>query len=146
MADKDLLSRISALRTFLVSADGGEQGSFAEVFSAFLDITEGTNLFRESKPTRDAVVAATLQRVAREAVDDDSATLERLAMVSFRPAGIVHGGFAVSGLMGTFFFFPKEGMGLLALNGGGPLTQYCRITSTELPPGTVPMRRPTGTH
>lgn len=41
-------------------------------------------------------------------------------------------------------FFPKAGQGLLALAAGGPMMHYCRVTTTELPKGTTPMRRPRG--
>lgn len=144
MADNLVVNRLAAVRKQLLLADIARSGSLSEVFSAFLDITESTDLISESKRTDDRAVEETLVRIMQHYTGDKSLRIGSFQMLSHAEGGVVHGGFASAGKMGTFFYFTAEGQGLLALYGGGPTTDYCRITTTVLPAGTVPMRRPRG--
>lgn len=144
MSEKQLVAQLAALQKSLTSADIEQSGSLADVFSAFLDLAEGIDLMNHSSRAENAVVSATLERLTRQVVDDEKLTLGSVQMLGYAPAGFLHGGFFVAKAMGTFFYFTRAQQGLVAFNRGGGMTQLCRITSTPLPPGTVPMRRPPG--
>jgi hypothetical protein len=77
-------------------------------------------------------------------VDDEAASIGALQMLTHAPTGFFHGGFFAAGTMGTFFYFLEERQGLLALRGAPPATHFFRMTATELPPGTMLVRRPPG--
>lgn len=144
MADEQLVNQLAALRTKLLAADIGHEGSLSAVFSAFLDLVEGTDFVRESRRTEDPVVEETIVRLMRRFTGDDRTRVEAFRMLGYAPAGVVHGGFSCGGQMGTFFYYTGEGQGLVALHGGGARVDYFRITTTAIPAGAVPMRGPKG--
>ncbi len=144
MSEKHLLTQLTALRKALRDADSADDGSFARVFNLFFDIADEETLMRVSKVAKDPVVRASLEGVTREFVGDDKVVLNALRMLSYRPAAFLHGGFFVSGVVGTFFYFPAEQQGLVAFNEGTMMTHFSRITATTLPPGTTPMHGPRG--
>lgn len=138
------MAQLATLRESLRSADIEVSGSLSKVFHSFLDLTEGPDLMRSCKPAKDPVIRETLQRLARQYAQDDAVSLQALRMLRHGPTGFFHGGFFAAGAIGTFFYFTGEGQGLLALSEGTPMTHFVRITTTELPRGTVLMKRPPG--
>lgn len=144
MSDNQLMAQLATLRESLRSADIEISGSLSKVFHAFLDITEGPDLMRACKQAESEIIRETLERVARQFTRDEAVSLQGLRMLSHAPTGFFHGGFFAGRAMGTFLYFAEEGQGLVAFSQGTPMTHFFRITSTELPPGTVPMRRPPG--
>jgi hypothetical protein len=143
MMDKHTATSIAALREALISADSEHDGSFAAVFSTFLDITERCGLIAASKPAKDPMIKATLEPPVRALLGDD-ATVQQLRMLRCAGAGLLHGGFFVGSAIGTFFYFEKDQQGMLALYRGGAMTHFARITLSELPAGTMPVRGPKG--
>jgi len=144
MSEKQLLAQLAALRESLRSADIEQSGSLSRVFHAFFDIAEGPDLVLASKPTKNPVVRATLERIARDHVEDQKASLQSIRMLGVPAAAFLHGGFFVAGAIGTFFYFTGDEQGLVAFNRGTDMTYFCRVTATTLPPGTGPMRGPRG--
>lgn len=138
------MAQLATLRESLRSADIEVSGSLSKVFHSFLDLAEGPDLMRSCKPAKNPVIRETLQRLARQYAKDDSVSLQALRMLSHGPTGFFHGGFFAAGAIGTFFYFTGEGQGLLALSEGTPMTHFVRVTTTELPRGTVLMKRPPG--
>ncbi|MEZ4296493.1 MAG: hypothetical protein R3B70_16090 [Polyangiaceae bacterium] len=144
MSEKQLVSQLSALGEALRSADVGKAGSFAAVFNAFFDIAQGPDLMRLSKVESRSELQATLERTSRQLLGDETAVLNGLRMFGCAAGDFVHGCFFVGRTVGTFFFFTKNKQGLVAFNSGTPRTDYSRITTTDLPSGTTPMRGPRG--
>jgi hypothetical protein len=141
---KRILTQIEALRQAMTMADGERDGSFAEVFSSFLDIAEDRGLFSASKPVRDALVRSVIEAASRKLTGDETTTIERPHLLRVGSAGMVHGGFFAGRFLGTFFWFEKEQQGLLAFYGGGTMTHLIRLTVTELPEGAVLVPGPSG--
>jgi hypothetical protein len=139
-----MLSQIEALREAMTTADGEREGSFAEVFSAFLDIAEEPALLNASKPVKDGLVRSMLEAASRKLTGNDTAVIERPHLLRVAGAGMVHGGFFTGRFLGTFFWFEKEQQGLLAFYGGGDMTHLIRLTMTELPEGAVLVQGPEG--
>lgn len=144
MADEHLVNELAALRTKLLAADIGHEGSLSAVFSAFLDLVEGADLVRESRRTEDPVVEETIVRLMRRFTGDNRLRVDAFRMLAYAAASMVHGGFSSGGQMGTFFYYTGEGQGLVALHGGGARVDYFRITTTAIPSGSIPMRGPRG--
>ena len=144
MINKRILTRLLALRRSLAAADGERDGSFSAVFHAFLDLTEDPAFIQGSKATKDPVVKAALESLAMQLSGDDSAPLQHVRMLRIAEAGMVHGGFFIGSMMGSFFFFEKEEQGLLAVHRGGGMMLYSRLTMAKVPPGAVPVPGPKG--
>ena len=144
MTDKRIVQKLATLRQALSSADSAESGSFAAVFNAFLDIAEDPALIGSSKPATDPVFKAALEAPVRAILGDETIQLQAVRILRCAGAGFLHGGFFAGSTMGTCFYFEADKQGLVALNGGGALTHFGRITVTELPKGTMLMPRPKG--
>jgi hypothetical protein len=144
MTDQRILTKLATLQKTLSSAGGQDSGSFSAAFHAFLDITEDRALMVASKPAKDAALKVALESPIRTLFDDESIELQQLRMLRVAAAGFLHGGFFVGSSVGSFFYFEKPQQGLMALHGRGSMTHFMRITMTELPRGTVMMRKPEG--
>src|SRR5262245_47350438 len=114
MINKRIAQSIAALRQALVSADCENDGSFAAVFSSFLDITERQNLIEESKPAKDPILKATIENSVRKLFGEDAAVMQ-IRMLRYAAAGFLHGSFFVGSSMGTFFYFEQDKRGMLAV-------------------------------
>jgi hypothetical protein len=137
-----LLVTLEALRMAMKGADSSRDKSFSEVFHGFLDATDDPVFLRESKPAKDTAVKTAIEACARKLTGDEATALQGLQMLRITAAGFLHGVFRAGPLMGSFFYFEKEGQGLLAFTRFGGMTHYTRITMTEIPEGTVFVRRP----
>lgn len=144
VTDKRILTRLAALRQSMASAGGDDDGSFATVFSAFLDIAEDPALLDSSKPTNDSLVNAAIESSVRSFTGDDAMGIQPLRMLRYAGAGFLHGGFFAGSMLGTFFFFEADRQGILAMHGGGALTHFTRVTLTEIPAGAMPVPGPKG--
>ena len=142
--DRRLLDRIDALRRALAEAPGDEEGSFNRVFLMFFDITDDPMLMDRSQPTKDPEIREAIERSARKLTGDATTVLEGFRAIELPGSGLLHGGFRAGRFLGTFFYFAPEKQGLVAFNGGGPMTNFLRITVTTLPEGTTLMRKPPG--
>lgn len=141
-----LMNSISTLRTALRTADMADSHSFAKVFHAFFDISDGPDLMDASQPVEDRVIRTMIESTARKHTRDDALVLTGLLILRHGPTGLVHGACFAGRFAGTFFYFEPDKQGLVAFNDGTPMTHYYRITATELPPGTMPMPKPPGKH
>jgi hypothetical protein len=144
VTDQRTLTKLAALREAMASAESDQDDSFAQVFSAFLDIAEEPALLDASKPTKSPVVKAALESSVRSFTGDDEASIQALRMLRYGGEGFLHGGFFAGSILGTFFYFEKNHQGILALHQGGSMTHFTRVTVTEVPPGAVPVRGPKG--
>lgn len=126
--------RLTALQELLRSVDVAEAGSFARVFSAFLELTETAELVEASKPIKDKGIRSLIEVVVRRHANDPTLAVTGLHMLHYAPAGLFHGGFFAGQVPGTFFYFVGEQQGIVALSQHRTM-HYYRITATELPPG-----------
>ncbi|MBK8259381.1 MAG: hypothetical protein IPK82_42840 [Polyangiaceae bacterium] len=145
MSEKQLITQLAALKQALRAADAKEAGSFARVFHAFFDITDGPDLMRLGKPGKNPELRAALERMSREFLGDDTLTLSGIKIATYAPAGFFHGLFFVSGAHATFFYFGGERQGLVSYNRGSLTSDIFRITTVPIPDGATPVTGPRGT-
>jgi hypothetical protein len=141
---KRVLTQIEALRTAMAGADGGDDGSFGQVFNAFLDIAGERTLFNLSEPAKATDIQGILEVAARQLTRDETTDIQGLRLLRIAQAGFLHGGFVAGGYMGTFFYFEKDQQGLVAFTRGMVKTYISRITLTDLPEGAFFSPAPKG--
>ncbi len=142
MSLKHLLTRLEALQKATLDTDGAREGSFADLFHSFLDLAEDPTFFDASDPTEDKTLHSMIEACARRALRDSAVRIHDLRMFGIRKAAFFHGTFFAGGSVGTFFFFEKARQGLLAIDRGGDLTLFSRMTVLELPAGAIPIPGP----
>lgn len=141
-----LVKQIATLQTSLRSADPQDPNSFSNVFHAFFDISENSELMDMSELLEDPVVRAMIESIARQHARDPALAMTMFQMLRHGPTRLIHGSCFSTRFVATFFYFEEDQQGLVAFNDGTPMTHYYRLTATVLPPGSMPMRRPPGKH
>jgi hypothetical protein len=142
MTSKHILTQLDALQKATLSTDGKQQGSFATLFDAFLDIAEDPDLLKASKPTKDKTIKSAIETCARNITGDSALSIQGLRMLRIDSAAFIHGSFFAGSSVGTFFYFEKARQGLVAFHQGGGLIRFTRLTLLELPEGAFPAPAP----
>jgi hypothetical protein len=142
MTSQSLLTQLDALRKTTLDADGRRQGSFSELFHAFLDIADDPALLNASKPTKDATLKGAIEACARQLTGNSAMNIQQVQMLRIDKAGFIHGSFFAGASIGSFFYFEKDRQGLVAYDKGGGVTLFSRISLVELPKGSVPVQGP----
>jgi hypothetical protein len=141
-----IVDQIVTLRAALRSADMQDPNSFSSVFHAFFDISEKSEFMDSSDLVQDPIVRAMIESIVRQHARDPNLAVTMFQLLRHAPTGLLHGSSFTTRFVGTFFYFEADQQGLVAFTDGTPRTHYYRITATVLPPGAMPMRRPSGKH
>lgn len=142
MTSKSILTQLDALQKATLSTDGKQQGSFAVLFDAFLDIAEDPAFLKAGKPTKDKTIKGAIEMCARSATGNNALIVQGLRMLRIGSAGFLHGSFFADASTGSFFYFEKARQGLIALARNGGLILFTRMTMLEFPESTLPVPGP----
>lgn len=141
-----LVNQITKLRAMLRAADLQDPDSFSNVFHAFFDISESAALMDASDMIADPIIRSMIESISRQHARDPALAVTMFLMLRHAPMRMVHGTCFTTKFVGTFFYFEDDQQGLVTFNDGTPMTHYYRITAAVLPSGSMPTRKPPGTH
>lgn len=131
MRDEEMVARALLLRLAVrEAAIGVVRGQLPATWDEFYDLAEDARFIAQCSLVDDTTVTASLEALGKRLFG--SHPVRHLATFLHEPTGIRHGVATLTGRLATWFWFPMDGMGLVAVHRHDGAVTYAVITRLRI--------------